>query len=162
MGTFVTKQTKMSRDRSLIAGIEKHFAVSERVLLEARRHSPAELVEILNERIALSEAVVAAKAAWEEAIRRERENAAKTARLVSALRKSLHLMFGNDLPSLNDFGISPHKERRALSGEEKLIVAAKIRATRAARHTMGKRQKAAITGAITPVIVVTSAPSLPP
>jgi hypothetical protein len=156
MGTFLTKQTKVQRDRDAIAGIEKHFARSEKLLLDGVRYASADLVEILDERIALSEAVVAAKAAWQEAMRKERENAAKTERVVASLRKALHVMFGKDVESLVDFGVTPHKERRPLSAEEKVAVVAKILSTRAARHTMGKRQRLKIKGDVAPVVVVTS------
>jgi hypothetical protein len=156
MGTFITKQTKLTRDRDMIAGLCIHFANSEKLRLDGERYTAEELRAILEKRIAASEAVVVAKAALANAITRERESTSKTERLVSALRQALHLMFGKDIPALNDFGITPHKERRLLSTEEKLEVVAKILSTRAARHTMGKRQKMRIIGDASPVVVVTS------
>jgi hypothetical protein len=162
MGHFITKQTKMSRDRQMIAGLEKHFGPADTLRLEGGRYTPKELGGILEQRIELSEAVLAAKAALAEAVRQERENTARTARLVAALRKVVHLMFGPDLVTLSDFGVAPHKERRPLTAEEKLVVVAKILATRAARHTMGKRQKLAIRGDTTPVVIVTMPRALSP
>jgi hypothetical protein len=143
----------------MIAGVEKHF--DGPILLDGERYTPDELKAMLVERAELSEAVVAAKAAWQEAVRRERENAERTKRVHAALRKALHVMFGKADDRLNDFGMKPHKERRALSSEEKLVVVAKILATRAARHTMGRRQRDKIKGDAHPVVVVTTGPMLP-
>jgi hypothetical protein len=152
MGTFITKQYNVIRDRGMIAGVEKHIGAP--MVLDGARYTPDELTAMLAERAELSLAVVAAKAAWQEAIRRERENAERTKRVHAALRKALHVMFGKNDVLLSDFGIQPHKERRQLSSEEKLVVVAKIKATRAARHTMGKRQRERIKGDAHPVVVV--------
>jgi hypothetical protein len=158
MGAFITKENKVISDRKMIEGVDKH--IDAPMVLDGARYTPDELKAMLAERAELSEAVVAAKALWLEAVRRERENAQRTKRVHAALRKALHVMFGRDDAALDDFGMAPHKERRALSSEEKLVVVAKILATRAARHTMGKRQREKIKGDRHPVVVVTAAPML--
>jgi len=57
-----------------------------------------------------------------------------------------------DPTSLADFGLVPHKPRTAPTGEKMATAAARNRATRAARHTMGRRRKLAIKGSVpTPV-----------
>jgi hypothetical protein len=160
MGAFITKGTKVARDRKMIAGVEKH--IDGPMLLDGARHTPDELIAMLAERADLSEAVVAAKASWEEAVRRERENAERTKRLHAALRKAIHVMFGKDDARLSDFGMTSHKDRRPLTPEEKLVVVAKILATRAARHTRGRRQRERIKGDAHPVVVITAGPALPP
>jgi hypothetical protein len=151
MGAFITKGNKVLADRAMMAGVEKH--IDGPIMLDGARYTPNALRDMLTERVELSEAVVAAKALWQEAVRREKENANRTKRVHALLRKALHVMFGKDDVLLHDFGMTPHKERRPLSSEEKIVVIAKILATRAARHTMGKRQREKI---------VTTAPMLPP
>jgi hypothetical protein len=128
------------------------------MLLDGARYTPDELIAMLAERVELSEAVVAAKASWEEAIRRERENAERTKRVHAALRKAIHVMFGKSDARLSDFGMKPHKERRPLAPEEKVVVVAKILATRAARHTMGKRQRERIRGDAHPIVLIRPGP----
>jgi hypothetical protein len=132
------------------------------MLLDGARYTPDELIAMLAERAELSEAVVAAKASWEEAVRRERENAERTKKVHAALRRAIHVMFGKCDARLSDFGMKPHKERRPLAPEEKVVVIAKILATRAARHTMGKRQRERIRGDAHPVVLITTGPMLPP
>jgi hypothetical protein len=48
------------------------------------------------------------------------------------------------------YGLTPDREHRPLTVEEEALKVAKAKATRAARHTMGKRQKEAIKGQVPP------------
>jgi hypothetical protein len=65
-------------------------------------------------------------------------------RLYSQLKDALIAFFGRGSPLLAQFGVKTRGSRRALTPEQKVLRAAKARATRAARHTMGVRQKAAV------------------
>jgi hypothetical protein len=65
------------------------------------------------------------------------------------MRQALLVAFADQVDVLADFGLTGRKTR-VVTPEEKVTAAAKARATRAARHTMGKRQKAAIKGALEP------------
>jgi hypothetical protein len=62
---------------------------------------------------------------------------------------------------LANFGLSPKKVKKPLSGEQQAAAAAKRAATRAARGTIGKRKKAGIKGSVTGVVVtpVTATPA---
>ncbi len=55
---------------------------------------------------------------------------------------------------LGTFGLTP-RNPRVVTPETQVIAAAKARATRAARHTMGKKQRADIVGALDSNVVVT-------
>ena len=61
--------------------------------------------------------------------------------------------FAHSSEALAEFGLEPKKKRRPATAEEVLVSAAKLRATRAERRTMGKRQKAAIKGNVTGVVI---------
>jgi hypothetical protein len=67
-----------------------------------------------------------------------------------AIRASIKGSLGRTNPDLGIYGISPDKEHRALTAEEEVAKVAKARATRAARHTMGKKQRQAIKGQAAP------------
>lgn len=54
---------------------------------------------------------------------------------------------------LADFGLNPKNVRTPLTVEEKTVAAAKRKATRAARHTMGTKQKKGVKGTVTGVVV---------
>jgi hypothetical protein len=55
---------------------------------------------------------------------------------------------------LADFGLVTRKVPTPLDAAATVVAVSKRKATRAARHTMGKKQKAAITGGLTGPIVV--------
>jgi hypothetical protein len=60
------------------------------------------------------------------------------------------------------FGGKVRKQRAKLTVEQKAAMAAKMRATRAARHTMGKKQKAAIKGQVPPPATPPATPPAAP
>ena len=74
-----------------------------------------------------------------------------TRKLVSQLRYCLNTMYGDDSPSLLDFGFTPKKKRAAATFDEKVQRHDKLVATRERNHTLGKKQKQALEdGAGTP------------
>jgi hypothetical protein len=100
-----------------------------------------------------AKAVVASRAAWQAAVAADIAERAKQKTFMSGVRQSLFVAFGGAIDVLADFGLAPHKARRALTPEEKQVAAAKGQATRAARHTMGKKQKKAVKGNVTGITV---------
>jgi hypothetical protein len=66
------------------------------------------------------------------------------------VRAAVKGTLGATNPALADYEIAPHKPRRTLTTDEEAAKVAKAKATRAARHTMGKRQKEAIKGQVPP------------
>lgn len=87
-----------------------------------------------------------AEAAAEVALR-ARNEIAKTARArYQVLRAAVKVALGRHSPNLPKAGIDPDKERGPMTLETKIDAAAKRTATRKARHTMGPKQKAAVTG----------------
>jgi hypothetical protein len=61
--------------------------------------------------------------------------------------------FSNSPDVLADFGLKAKKARTPLTVEQKVAAAAKNAATRSARGTKGAKQKLAITGGVTGVVV---------
>jgi hypothetical protein len=74
--------------------------------------------------------------------------------LAKNLKSALLAYFGRGSPMLAQFGIRAGGGGRALTSEQKVLRAAKARATRAARHTLGPRQKQAIRGVGTPTVTL--------
>jgi hypothetical protein len=68
--------------------------------------------------------------------------------------------FGSSPDVLADFGLAP-KARAQVTVEAKAVAAAKRKATRAARHTMGPKQKKGITGVVPDAIVIPTRASAP-
>ena len=88
-----------------------------------------------------------------QAVAADKAFQAKNRGQLNALRNILALMYTDDIATLEDFGLSQPKKRTPLSNDALLLRAAKARATRTKRRTMGKRQKAAIKGEVTGVVI---------
>ena len=81
-------------------------------------------------------------------------------KLAKALRHALIGTFGQGSPMLEQFGIKA-VVRNPLTAEQLSLRAARARATRVARHTLGTRQKQAIRGVVTTTPTVASGPATP-
>jgi hypothetical protein len=155
--TTVTKQ--MQADQALIAGLQKNNASSTFTLLSNVQTS-AQAVAVLEARVAKAEAVFTARSALHQAVLDSHAEDANTAAYVKDLRQTLLSMYSNSPQTLADYGITPPKARKPLTPEQKVIAAAKREATRAARHTQGKVQKAKTKGTLGgPVVVQTDGSS---
>jgi hypothetical protein len=102
----------------------------------------------------VTQASAAAYKAWLQAVAKERATTkAINTPLLEALRHYVAAVFGTNSDEYLAFGFAPPKPR-VKSPEAKVIGAAKMRATRKARHTMGRKQRLAITGAVPSAITL--------
>lgn len=77
----------------------------------------------------------------------EHDENGKVSPIFIELVHQLHSMYGNQPAMLGDFGVSPRKTTK-LTPEQEVQAIAKRKATRAARHTMGAKQKLAVKGVV--------------
>jgi hypothetical protein len=153
-----TKKNEVANDQLLISGIQKHFA-SGSIILNGTSYTGPALVSAVQARLSAVNATIAAKATWQAAVKAEDEELLTSQSFLNALRKSLYTMF-TDINDLADFGLKPHK-KPALTPAERVVAAAKAKATREARHTMGAVQKKAIKGTAAPPATGASSGSSP-
>ena len=130
-----------------IDGLKKHEGTLSSLILGGTTSSTADLVAALQFRLDAANAVDSAHAAWRAAVRADYEARAHTKVLLSDLRQTLLAAFRGSIETLADFGLVGRKPR-VISPETLVVAAQKARATRAARHTMGKRQREAIEGTL--------------
>ncbi len=149
---------------SLIAGTKLHSS-NANITLEGQSFTPQSLIETLE---SLADALAkgdAAMANWKESLAQVAQTKAKVAPIVAAYRSWLIATNGSTPSILGDYGLAPKKPRTPLTTEQKAAAAAKAKATRSARHTMGTKQKQGVKGNVTGVVVtpVTApTPSAPP
>jgi hypothetical protein len=139
------KSTKTQRDERMVAGLMKHR--QELAIIE--RHAGLESVEAVVARyqahLDALQRVDATAAVWRTAVSQEENVEAQIKKLTRRMKNLLCGTYGEQSPTLLDFGIAPRK--RAKIGVEKMRVTVEKRnATRKARHTMGKKQKKAVKG----------------
>jgi hypothetical protein len=135
-----------ARAQALIAGTNKHLPNGTSVTILGESLTPAQVGETLKSRVDARTAVDAAKASTKAKLANEQA-------LAPSLRtvKSAHQ---NSPDILADFGVHP-KARAPQTVETKTAAIAKRASTRAARGTLGSKQRLAIKG---DVIGVTSTP----
>jgi sulfite reductase beta subunit-like hemoprotein len=114
-----------------------------------------DIATTLQARIVTAKAATSARATWQAAVQADRDERAKTKTLVSVVKQTLLASFAGQVETLANFGLTPRKPR-VVSPESRVAAAAKAKATRAARHTLGKKQKAGIKGTVAP-----TAPAIP-
>jgi hypothetical protein len=147
--------------RQLIMGTTKHFPNgSQQLTVGGAAFTVTALTALLQSFVDQREAVDASKAATKAKIEAERAQAPSRRGVVSAFVAYVKATFGNSPDLLADFGLSPRKARTALSAEQKAVAVAKRDATRAARHTMGTKQRKGVKGSVK--VTVTKTPLAEP
>jgi len=154
----VNRSESRAADASLGVGLAKHEATLASFMIAGKAVKTADVLTALQSRQNSANAVDTARATWQAAVATQRNVLEQSNALVSGVKQSLHVMFAGSPDTLADFGLTPRK-RTAVSPGVKVAAAVKAKATRAARHTQGSKQKAAIKGALDGVkLVVTAQP----
>ena len=143
----------------LIAGLQKHQP-NVVLLINGKSYTTAEIVQTLQSIIDSLNAAVAARATFLEASRTVASTVSNNRPFVSGVTQSVHIAYGDSASVLSDFGLVPRK-LTVLTPQQKAAAALKAKATRLARHTMGKKQKLAITGTTPATAPAASAPAVP-
>ncbi len=141
---------QQAADQHLIDGLTKHAKDLPTLLISGNTVKNADIVTELLARIAAGKEADAARTAWQAAVQKARDQITSSRSLMSGVRSALQVAFQGKVEVLADFGLSPRKKPAPLTPEQKQASVAKAKATRAARHTQGPKQKAKITGTTAP------------
>lgn len=113
-------------------------------------YTNAEMQAKLGAVLAPFQAVVEAGQVYDNAVLARTAAMPRARDFTTVFYLALSAQLGADNAELATYGGRPRKVPPALTSEQKLAAVLKAKATRAARHTMGKRQKAAIHGTVPP------------
>ncbi len=144
------------------AGIRKHFSNVSSLTFGNSPFTPAQIEASLQTLIDLRTAVEDARAAIQAKVAADNAQAAPLRSQMAALVAFVKVTFGNTPDVLADFGLKPNKARTPLTLDQKAAASAKRAATRAARHTMGSKQKKEVKGTITTIVASPTTPAAPP
>jgi hypothetical protein len=136
---------RIAADQKMITGIQEHLASLTAITVAGQSMAPADIVKLYQARVASGQAVIAAETAKLGASQADVSEVKQTAAFASAFRKMVQAMYANNPTILADFGLKPPAVSKPTAAT-KVAAVAKRKATRAARHTMGPKQKAAIHG----------------
>jgi hypothetical protein len=138
--------------QALRAGVEKNLATFT-FLLAGETYSGAQALAFLDTAIASGQAILTARGTLNDAIRADKRFLSLNRATLKGMRDIIALMYARQATTLSEFGMTPKKTRTPMSNETLVIRAAKARSTRAKRKTLGKRQRAAIKGDVTGVVI---------
>jgi hypothetical protein len=148
--------------KQFIAGANKHFPNGSQPLqVGGVTSTVAGVTGLMQAFVDNRDAVEVSKAATKAKIETERVQSPAQLAVIRAFETVVRGTFGNSADVLADFGLAPPKARTPMTAEEKAVAAAKRKATRTARHTMGKNQKKSVQGSVTAKLVVTPAAPSP-
>ena len=147
-------------EQTLIDGFNKHAAEIPSMVINGVVQTTKDLVATLQSRIDSAKAALSTRATWQTAIRTDQALRNTTKTYVSGVKQGLLVAFAGQMDTLADFGLTA-RAKHVATPEEKIASAAKAKATRAARHTMGSKQKAAIKGTVTSTAPTTAASPAP-
>jgi hypothetical protein len=162
-----TNRTKqIAADQALADGLAKNAAVLGTFGFGGKQLKPADVVQVLQTRIAAAQAATAAKAALNAAATTAQNERATTRALIRAVKQILRALFVDDITTLATFGLSPEKVA-APKPATKVAAATKAKATRVARGTKGPKARLEITvpaqaETVTPAAPATPAPATKP
>jgi hypothetical protein len=142
----INKDKTINKNRQAIGGMRKHFAGIPSIVLGGTPTTPADAIATLQGAIDAVDAAATAEKAFHDAVAVQHAAVAKGNALLKALKMLVHNQLGSSEAILGDFGFT-RPTRQVPKEETKAAAVAKRAATRAARHTMGKRQKAKVKGA---------------
>jgi hypothetical protein len=160
MSKNINRTQQQTADQALVDGLEKHQATLTSLTLGGTTLETADLIGILQARIDARSGAVSTRAAWLTNVKADHDQRAKTKAVVAGLRQALHVWFAGSIDALADFGLRPRKAP-VMTPEQKQTAAAKAKATRAARHTMGSQQKKSVKGDVTGIAVTPITPAHP-
>jgi hypothetical protein len=143
MGT--NKDTQKSNEGVVITALEKYYPAGGNLTLKGKVVAVPVLIQLLRDHIGAVGTTASAKGAWKLTVVDERAKAAVLRPLLKGLRQQVLNQFGDLSQAAIDFGYVP--QPHPPTAEVKAAAVVKNRATRAARGTKGKREKAKVHGA---------------
>jgi hypothetical protein len=145
MSMQIAKPTRSDRNRTMIAGFKKHLSSTSSITLDGLTYTQVALIQILQDEIDAAGATLVAAGALHKAVAAEKVTVAAGEPVFRALRKFVLNLFKGQTDVLADFGITV-VARQKPTAEKQAAAVQKREATRLARGTRGKRQKADIKG----------------
>jgi hypothetical protein len=148
--------------RALVTGIPQYCSTAK-FFVGGQTLSATQAVGVINTVLNAVSATASAKTGWKDAMIAEAAAVATNGASVHAIRDIIATSFQDVTTTLAAFEIAPRKVRQPLSAAARMAANAKAAATRKARGTTSKAQKAKIVGNVTGVTVtpITSSSSSP-
>jgi hypothetical protein len=146
MATTTNRTTTQVRDSSIVSGIGKRLQNVQTLNLGGTAYAPSSLTQLFQSGVNSSANIAALRAQLKDALQAELLLTKQLNALATALKSYVINEFGSTSSALGDFGFVPPKAPGTKDPVTKVVAAAKMRITRVARSTKGKRQAEEIVG----------------
>ena len=143
-----TRKGAVEEDQSLIDG-QNEFLMGQPLQIGRQSYAPQDVIDVLAERVASGQRILDARTALTAAIKADQGVRARTKAFVQSYRAIVQGMFKDVPDMLAVFGLVPPKQPK-VTVAVKVEAIEKSKATRAARGTMGKKQRKRLTGKTAP------------
>ncbi|MDP9036752.1 MAG: hypothetical protein M3O50_18290 [Myxococcota bacterium] len=153
MSSKRTKASDVALAEQLIAGTNKHLSTTTQVLVAGKTFTPVQITAQLEALVSLRRDVDASKAITKAKLAAEKTDMPALRTFLRAFVTFVKAAYGSTPDALADFGLHAPKPRTPPTVQARASAAAKSKATRAARHTMGTVQKRAVKGAVTGIVL---------
>jgi hypothetical protein len=147
---LINRVTQQDRDRKTIAAIRKYLVTLQSILIAGVTYTPDQLIALFQKDADLADAATRARGNLFAAAQAASAQRTLMRPVLVGFRSFLHNQF-SDPSIVAEFGFTPRKQGKP-SVETKATAAVKAKATRVARHTLGKNQKQAIKGDVLGVV----------
>jgi hypothetical protein len=152
-----TKVDLQAQYQSVISGLLAFYAPTDTFLMKSGTYTRDDLVTKFQTFVAALETTKSSNQQWRQDVQTERLLELEVTPLRVGVRAVAQTRFGKDGTQLLQFGFQPAKVP-VHSPASRVLAAAKAKATRAVRGTVGKKEKAKLQGTVTTVTVGTPAP----
>ncbi len=162
MPSKLINELTITEYQALVSGIPK-YCPNAIFTVAGQTFTAPEAVTFIESVLNAVSAIATAKTAWADAKLAAEKTLSQNGAAVKAIRENIALMFSNNTTTLAVFEIAPKKVRQPLSVAARAEATAKAKATRLARGTTSKKQKAALSGDVVGVTItpVTRAAATP-
>src|SRR5579864_3084186 len=138
---------ELAAEQKLIDGTNQFLSSLPSIPVGSQTVTPAQIVQVIEGRIASGKAAVAASDARAAAVKADRDERAKTAPFVHAFKRIVVGMFLQSPDTLGVFGLKAPKVAKKPAAN-KAAAAVKAKATKQARGPTGSKQRAKIKGTV--------------
>jgi hypothetical protein len=155
-----SKNAALALNQKVSAGVNKYFSKVKSITVGGTTYTPRTLLAVLSAENDAAEAVDSTRVQLSQQVATHRAAKASAGALRSELRTYILGTYGaKAVQMLGDFGMSAPKYTGNKSAATKAQAVVQGKATREARHTMGKNQKKPIKGVVPSTATQAAAPS---
>jgi len=145
----MARQARLQRTTRYVAlarGVKKRWMGGGPVSLDGVSYTPQEVLDGLKSLVGAVDDSAHAYAAWRAEVAKQHQLEKALHGFVQGLGVAVRLLYGEDEEALADFGMELVKKTGPKTVEAKAVAAAKGKATRVERGTLGRRQRKKVKG----------------